>query len=161
MKAFEIVNGHFANLFTTLFEGGFAELRLIQPEEGDGKDPLASGLEIYCSPPGKKLSTLSLMSGGEQALTAAALIFAVFLANPAPLCVLDEVDAPLDDANVDRFCRMLDEMRKKTDTRFLVITHNPVTMSRMDRLYGVTMAEQGVSQIVSVDLQKAAELAAA
>ncbi|MDX2235578.1 MAG: chromosome segregation protein SMC, partial [Hyphomonadaceae bacterium] len=123
-------------------------------------DPLAAGLEIFACPPGKRLSTLSLMSGGEQALTATALIFAVFLANPAPICVLDEVDAPLDDANVDRFCRMLDEMRRLTDTRFLTITHNPVTMSRMDRLFGVTMAERGVSQIVAVDLQRATELAA-
>lgn len=153
--AFEAVSAHFAALFATLFEGGEATLKLTESD-----DPLAAGLEIYASPPGKKLTTLSLMSGGEQALTATALIFAVFLANPAPLCVLDEVDAPLDDANVDRFCRMLAEMRKRTDTRFLVITHNPVTMARMDRLYGVTMAEAGVSQIVSVDLQKATALAA-
>ncbi len=155
MAAFEIVNGHFAQLFATLFEGGQAELRLTESD-----DPLAAGLEIFACPPGKRLSTLSLMSGGEQALTATALIFAVFLANPAPICVLDEVDAPLDDANVDRFCRMLDEMRRLTDTRFLTITHNPVTMSRMDRLFGVTMAERGVSQIVAVDLQRATELAA-
>jgi chromosome segregation protein len=155
MAAFEVVNGHFAQLFATLFEGGQAELRLTESE-----DPLAAGLEIFACPPGKRLSTLSLMSGGEQALTATALIFAVFLANPAPICVLDEVDAPLDDANVDRFCRMLDEMRRLTDTRFLTITHNPVTMSRMDRLFGVTMAERGVSQIVAVDLQRATELAA-
>jgi chromosome segregation protein len=112
-------------------------------------------------PPGKRLTTLSLMSGGEQALTATALIFAVFLANPAPICVLDEVDAPLDDANVDRFCRMLDEMKKLTATRFLVITHNPVTMARVDRLYGVTMPEHGLSQLVSVDLGRARQLAAA
>ncbi len=156
LKAFEIVNANFAKLFATLFEGGVAELRLTESE-----DPLAAGLEIFACPPGKRLSTLSLMSGGEQALTATALIFAVFLANPAPICVLDEVDAPLDDANVDRFCRMLDEMRRLTDTRFLTITHNPVTMSRMDRLFGVTMAERGVSQIVSVDLQRATELVAA
>jgi len=153
--AFEKVSAQFAILFATLFEGGEATLKLT-----DSDDPLAAGLEIYASPPGKKLTTLSLMSGGEQALTATALIFAVFLANPAPLCVLDEVDAPLDDANVDRFCRMLGEMRKRTETRFLVITHNPVTMARMDRLFGVTMAEAGVSQLVSVDLQKAAALAA-
>ncbi|MFZ4601437.1 MAG: AAA family ATPase [Caulobacterales bacterium] len=153
--AFEQVSAHFAALFATLFEGGEATLKLT-----DSDDPLAAGLEIYASPPGKKLAALSLMSGGEQALTATALIFAVFLANPAPLCVLDEVDAPLDDANVDRFCRMLAEMRKRTDTRFLAITHNPVTMARMDRLYGVTMAEAGVSQLVSVDLQRAAALAA-
>ncbi|MGE3303507.1 MAG: chromosome segregation protein SMC, partial [Hyphomonadaceae bacterium] len=160
VAAFEVVNGHFGALFATLFEGGEAHLKLIEPESGEG-DPLAAGLEIFASPPGKKLSVLSLMSGGEQALTAAALIFAVFLANPAPLCVLDEVDAPLDDANVERFCAMLDAMRKRTETRFLVITHNPMTMARMDRLYGVTMAERGVSQLVSVDLQRAAELAAA
>lgn len=156
LKAFEIVNTNFAKLFATLFEGGVAELRLTESD-----DPLAAGLEIFACPPGKRLSTLSLMSGGEQALTATALIFAVFLANPAPICVLDEVDAPLDDANVDRFCRMLDEMRRLTDTRFLTITHNPVTMSRMDRLFGVTMAERGVSQIVAVDLQRATELVAA
>ena len=154
--AFEQVNAHFGALFATLFDGGEAALKLTESD-----DPLAAGLEIYASPPGKKLTALSLMSGGEQALTATALIFAVFLANPAPLCVLDEVDAPLDDANVDRFCRMLEEMRRRTETRFLVITHNPVTMARMDRLFGVTMAEAGVSQLVSVDLQKAAALAAA
>jgi chromosome segregation protein len=154
LKAFEAINGHFTTLFATLFEGGQAELKLTESE-----DPLASGLEIYACPPGKRLSTLSLMSGGEQALTASALIFAVFLANPAPLCVLDEVDAPLDDANVDRFCRMLNEMRRQTDTRFMVITHNPVTMARMDRLYGVTMGEPGVSQLVSVDLKQAAAMA--
>lgn len=156
LHAFTIVNERFSKLFATLFEGGQAELRLTESE-----DPLAAGLEIFACPPGKRLATLSLMSGGEQALTATALIFAVFLANPAPICVLDEVDAPLDDANVDRFCRMLDEMRRLTDTRFLTITHNPVTMSRMDRLFGVTMAERGVSQIVSVDLQRATEMAAA
>jgi chromosome segregation protein len=125
-------------LFEALFGGGQAELKLVESD-----DPLEAGLEIYACPPGKRLAVMSLMSGGEQALTAAALIFAVFLANPAPVCVLDEVDAPLDDANVDRFCRMLDEMRNRTDTRFIVITHNPVTMSRMDRLYGVTMPERG------------------
>ncbi|MFZ4070153.1 MAG: chromosome segregation protein SMC [Caulobacterales bacterium] len=156
MAAFETVNAQFAALFGALFDGGEAGLKLIEND-----DPLAAGLEIAAAPPGKRLSTLSLMSGGEQALTATALIFAVFLANPAPLCVLDEVDAPLDDANVERFCRLLDEMRKRTDTRFIVITHNPVTMARMDRLFGVTMAEAGVSQIVSVDLQKATALAAA
>jgi chromosome segregation protein len=160
-EAFNIVNGHFGVLFSTLFEGGAAELRFHPPEDGSEIDPLTAGLEIYAQPPGKKVSVLSLMSGGEQALTATALIFAVFLANPAPICVLDEVDAPLDDANVERFCNMLDEMRRRTDTRFLVITHNPVTMARMDRLYGVTMAERGVSQLVSVDLKRAAELAAA
>ncbi|MBI1250643.1 MAG: AAA family ATPase [Alphaproteobacteria bacterium] len=155
LAAFEKVNANFTALFQTLFEGGAASLHLTEND-----DPLAAGLEVLAQPPGKKLSALSLMSGGEQALTATALIFAVFLANPAPLCVLDEVDAPLDDANVDRFCRMLDEMRKRTDTRFIVITHNPVTMSRMDRLFGVTMVEPGVSQLVSVDLGRARQLAA-
>lgn len=156
LAAFDIVNGHFKALFETLFEGGSAELRLSL-----GDDPLAGGLEIYACPPGKRLQAMSLLSGGEQALTAASLIFAVFLSNPSPICVLDEVDAPLDDSNVDRFCRLLDEMRKRTNTRFLVITHHPVTMARMDRLYGVTMVERGVSQLVSVDLQKAEELVAA
>ena len=156
IQAFENVNAHFKTLFRALFRGGQAELRLV-----DADDPLAAGLEIFAQPPGKRLGTLRLMSGGEQALTAAALIFAVFLSNPAPVCVLDEVDAPLDDANVDRFCRMLDEMRTRTNTRFIVITHNPVTMSRMDRLFGVTMREKGVSKLVSVDLNAAEELVAA
>ena len=156
LEAFETVNEHFKALFTALFRGGQAELRLVEAD-----DPLASGLEIMAQPPGKRLGTLNRMSGGEQALTAAALIFAVFLSRPAPICVLDEVDAPLDDANVDRFCRMLDEMRRRTDTRFIVITHNPVTMSRMDRLFGVTMREKGVSKLVSVDLGTAEELVAA
>jgi chromosome segregation protein len=155
MRAFEVVDAHFAQLFATLFDGGQAALKLTENE-----DPLDAGLEIFAQPPGKRLTHLSLLSGGEQALTATALIFAVFLANPAPLCVLDEVDAPLDDANVDRFCRMLDEMKRLTTTRFVVITHNPVTMSRMDRLYGVTMPEQGISQLVSVDLGRAQALAA-
>jgi chromosome segregation protein len=155
MRAFEEVDAHFAQLFATLFEGGQANLKLTESD-----DPLEAGLEIFAEPPGKRLSHLSLLSGGEQALTATALIFAVFLANPAPLCVLDEVDAPLDDANVDRFCRMLEEMKRLTTTRFIVITHNPVTMSRMDRLYGVTMPEQGVSQLVSVDLGRAQAMAA-
>lgn len=156
LEAFERVDAHFRKLFETLFEGGRAELRLTESD-----DPLEAGLEIFACPPGKKLENMSLLSGGEQALTASALIFAVFLSNPAPVCVLDEVDAPLDDANVDRFCRMLDEMRRMTETRFLVITHNPLTMSRMDRLYGVTMAERGVSQLVSVDLAGAEQLIAA
>lgn len=156
VAAFETVNEHFKALFTALFQGGQAELRLI-----DAEDPLNAGLEIYAQPPGKKVGTLNLMSGGEQALTATALIFAVFLSRPAPICVLDEVDAPLDDANVDRFCNMLNEMRQRTDTRFVVITHNPVTMSRMDRLYGVTMREKGVSKLVSVDLEAAERLIAA
>lgn len=156
LEAFERVNEHFKALFTTLFRGGEAELRLV-----DSDDPLDSGLEIMAQPPGKRLGTLSLMSGGEQALTATALIFAVFLSRPSPICVLDEVDAPLDDANVDRYCRLLDEMRRRTNTRFIVITHNPVTMSRMDRLFGVTMREKGVSKLVSVDLDAAEELVAA
>ena len=156
VAAFETVNRNFSTLFTRLFNGGQAELRLI-----DSEDVLEAGLEIYASPPGKKLSSMSLMSGGEQALTATALIFAVFMANPAPVCVLDEVDAPLDDANTERFCRLLDEMAKETKTRFLIITHQALTMSRMNRLFGVTMVERGVSQLVSVDLNKAEQLAAA
>jgi chromosome segregation protein len=156
LDAFTQVNSHFGSLFTALFGGGHAELRLTESD-----DPLDAGLEIYASPPGKRLGQLSLMSGGEQALTATALIFAVFLSRPAPICVLDEVDAPLDDANVDRFCRLLEEMRTRTETRFIIITHNAVTMSRMDRLFGVTMQERGVSRLVSVDLQAAERLAAA
>jgi len=155
MAAFGVIDGHFRSLFTTLFEGGEAELRLVESD-----DPLEAGLEIFACPPGKRLAVMSLLSGGEQALTAAALIFAVFLANPAPICVMDEVDAPLDDANVERFCNMLDEMRRRAPTRFIAITHNPLTMSRMDRLYGVTMPERGVSQLVSVDLRQAEALAA-
>lgn len=155
LTAFDEVNVNFSNLFTHLFGGGEAKLMLIESD-----DPLEAGLEIMCQPPGKKLATLSLLSGGEQTLTAMALIFAVFLANPAPICVLDEVDAPLDDANVTRFCDLLDEMTRRTETRFLIITHHAVTMSRMDRLFGVTMGEQGVSQLVSVDLKKAEALVA-
>lgn len=155
LTAFEQVNESFRTLFTHLFGGGSASLQLVESD-----DPLDAGLEIMCQPPGKKLSTLSLLSGGEQTLTAMALIFAVFLANPAPICVLDEVDAPLDDANVTRFCDLLDEMTRRTDTRFLIITHHAVTMSRMDRLFGVTMQEQGVSQLVSVDLKRAEQLVA-
>jgi chromosome segregation protein len=155
LTAFEEVNASFGTLFTHLFGGGEARLVLVESD-----DPLEAGLEIMCQPPGKKLSTLSLLSGGEQTLTALALIFAVFLANPAPICVLDEVDAPLDDANVTRFCDLLDEMTRRTDTRFLIITHHAVTMARMDRLFGVTMAEMGVSQLVSVDLKKAEALVA-
>ncbi len=155
LTAFDQVNSNFSMLFTHLFGGGEANLVMVESD-----DPLEAGLEIMCQPPGKKLSTLSLLSGGEQTLTAMALIFAVFLANPAPICVLDEVDAPLDDANVTRFCDLLDEMCRQTDTRFLIITHHAVTMSRMDRLFGVTMAEQGVSQLVSVDLKKAEKLVA-
>ena len=155
LAAFDEVNRSFGMLFAHLFGGGEARLVLVESD-----DPLEAGLEIMCQPPGKKLSTLSLLSGGEQTLTALALIFAVFLANPAPICVLDEVDAPLDDANVTRFCDLLDEMTRQTDTRFLIITHHAVTMSRMDRLFGVTMAEQGVSQLVSVDLKKAEAMVA-
>jgi len=155
LTAFEQVNSNFSLLFTHLFGGGEASLVMVESD-----DPLEAGLEIMCQPPGKKLSTLSLLSGGEQTLTAMALIFAVFLANPAPICVLDEVDAPLDDANVTRFCDLLDEMCRQTDTRFLIITHHAVTMARMDRLFGITMAEQGVSQLVSVDLKNAETLVA-
>ena len=155
LTAFEQVNANFRTLFTHLFGGGEANLVLVESD-----DPLEAGLEIMCQPPGKKLSTLSLLSGGEQTLTAMALIFAVFLTNPAPICVLDEVDAPLDDANVTRFCDLLDEMTRRTETRFLIITHHAVTMSRMDRLFGVTMQEQGVSQLVSVDLKRAEALVA-
>jgi chromosome segregation protein len=155
LLAFEQVNASFGNLFTHLFGGGEARLVLVEND-----DPLEAGLEIMCQPPGKKLAVLSLLSGGEQTLTAMALIFAVFLANPAPICVLDEVDAPLDDANVARFCDLLDEMARRTKTRFLVITHHAVTMARMNRLFGVTMGEQGVSQLVSVDLKKAESLVA-
>jgi chromosome segregation protein len=155
LTAFDQVNANFSNLFVHLFGGGEAKLVLVESD-----DPLDAGLEIMCQPPGKKLSVLSLLSGGEQTLTALALIFAVFLANPAPICVLDEVDAPLDDANVTRFCDMLDEMTRQTNTRFLIITHHAVTMSRMDRLFGVTMGEQGVSQLVSVDLKDAEAMVA-
>ncbi|MBX3529209.1 MAG: chromosome segregation protein SMC [Rhizobiaceae bacterium] len=153
LTAFGVVNAQFQRLFTHLFGGGTAELQLIESE-----DPLEAGLEILARPPGKKPQTMTLLSGGEQALTAMALIFAVFLTNPAPICVLDEVDAPLDDHNVERFCNLMDEMAASTDTRFVVITHNPITMARMNRLFGVTMAEQGVSQLVSVDLQTAESL---
>ena len=149
-EAFVKVNAYFQELFTTLFGGGTAELSFVESD-----DPLEAGLEIIARPPGKKPQTMTLLSGGEQALTAMSLIFAVFLTNPAPICVLDEVDAPLDDANVERFCNLLDSMRQRTNTRFMVITHNPITMSRVDRLFGVTMAERGVSQLVSVDLTTA------
>ena len=155
-EAFEQVDGHFRRLYTRLFEGGQAHLALI-----DSEDPLEAGLEIYAQPPGKRLQSLTLLSGGEQALTAIALIFALFLTNPAPICVLDEVDAPLDDANIERFCDLLDTMIAETSTRYLIVTHNAVTMSRMHRLFGVTMVEQGVSRLVSVDLGAAEELLAA
>jgi chromosome segregation protein len=157
LAAFAQVNEHFTALFVRLFGGGQAHLKLEQAEE-DSDDPLQSGLEIMASPPGKRLQALSLLSGGEQALTALALLFAVFLTNPAPICVLDEVDAPLDDANVDRFCRLVDEIAESAETRFLIITHHRLTMARVDRLFGVTMAEKGVSQLVSVDLQAAERL---
>ncbi len=153
LSSFEVVHNHFKRLFTELFGGGTAELQLIEHD-----DPLEAGLEIIAKPPGKKPATLSLLSGGEQALTALALIFAVFLTNPAPICVLDEVDAPLDDHNIERFCDLLDEMTRLSSTRFIIITHNPITMARMNRLYGVTMAERGVSQLVSVDLEGAVKL---
>ena len=155
LAAFEVVNHSFGSLFRHLFGGGEARLELV-----DSDDPLEAGLEILCQPPGKRLAALTLLSGGEQTLTAMALIFAVFLSNPAPICVLDEVDAPLDDANVTRFCDLLEEMRRRTATRFLVITHHAITMGRMDRLYGVTMGEPGVSQLVSVDLGQAERMVA-
>ncbi|MEC8199874.1 MAG: chromosome partitioning protein ParA, partial [Pseudomonadota bacterium] len=153
LAAFEQVNQHFEELFVHLFGGGRAHLALT-----DAEDPLEAGLEIMASPPGKKLQIMSLLSGGEQALTALALLFAVFLTNPAPICVLDEVDAPLDDANVERFCNLLDEITKASKTRFLVVTHHRLTMAKMDRLFGVTMGERGVSQLVSVDLQTAEQI---
>jgi chromosome segregation protein len=156
LTAFEAVDRHFRSLFTTLFEGGQAHLELVESD-----DPLEAGLEIMAQPPGKRLSTLTLLSGGEQALTAIALIFALFLTNPAPICVLDEVDAPLDDANIERFCDLLDRMVNETATRYLIVTHNAVTMSRMHRLFGVTMIEKGVSRLVSVDLGGAERLLAA
>ena len=155
LEAFTKVNRKFNEVYTKLFNGGTAKIELV-----DSEDPLEAGLEMFVSPPGKRLQSITLLSGGEQALTALSLIFAVFLVNPSPICVLDEVDAPLDDANVTRFCGLLDELTKITNTKFIIITHHALTMSRMHRLYGVTMAEQGVSQLVSVDLQKAEELVA-
>ncbi|MDA8687927.1 chromosome segregation protein SMC [Candidatus Pelagibacter bacterium] len=155
LDAFTKVNRKFNEVYTKLFNGGTAKIELVNSD-----DPLEAGLEMYVSPPGKRLQSISLLSGGEQALTAMSLVFAVFLVNPSPICVLDEVDAPLDDANVTRFCSLLDELTKITKTKFIIITHHALTMSRMHRLYGVTMAEQGVSQLVSVDLQKAEELVA-
>ena len=153
MESFSAVNKHFNQLFTTLFGGGHAELQLINSD-----DPLQAGIEILASPPGKKMQSLSLLSGGEQALTALAIIFAVFLTNPAPICVLDEVDAPLDDTNVSRFCDLLKDIAERTNTRFLVVTHHRMTMAKMDRLFGVTMEQKGVSRLVSVDLQTAETL---
>ena len=155
VDAFEKVNRKFNDVYTKLFNGGIAKLELIESD-----DPLDAGLEMLASPPGKRLQSITLLSGGEQALTALSLIFAVFLTNPSPICVLDEVDAPLDDANVTRFCALLDELTKITETKFIIITHHALTMSKMDRLYGITMPEKGVSQLVSVDLQKAEELVA-
>ena len=150
MESFSAVDKHFTQLFKTLFGGGHAELQLVNSD-----DPLQAGIEILASPPGKKMQALSLLSGGEQALTALAIIFAIFLTNPAPICVLDEVDAPLDDSNVSRFCDLLKDIAERTDTRFLIVTHHRMTMARMDRLFGVTMEQKGVSRLVSVDLQTA------
>ena len=155
LEAFTKINRKFNEVYTKLFNGGSAKLELV-----DSDDPLEAGLEMFVSPPGKRLQSITLLSGGEQALTALSLIFAVFLVNPSPICVLDEVDAPLDDANVTRFCNLLDELTKITKTRFVIITHHALTMSKMHRLYGVTMAEKGVSQLVAVDLQKAEEMVA-
>ncbi len=153
MTVFDAVDQHFGSLFTRMFGGGRAHLGMVGSD-----DPLTAGLEIYAQPPGKKLATLSLLSGGEQALTALCLIFAVFRCNPAPICVLDEVDAPLDDANVMRFCMLLQDMVREAGTRFLVITHHQLTMAHVDRLYGVTMHERGVSRVLSVDLDRAAAI---
>ena len=150
IEAFDKVDRKFNEVYTKLFNGGSAKLELV-----DADDPLEAGLEMLVSPPGKRLQSITLLSGGEQALTALSLIFAVFLTNPSPICVLDEVDAPLDDANVTRFCNLLDELTKITDTKFIIVTHHALTMSKMDRLYGVTMPEKGISQLVAVDLQKA------
>ena len=155
LDAFEKVNRKFNEVYTKLFSGGSAKLELV-----DSEDPLEAGLEMFVSPPGKRLQSITLLSGGEQALTALSLIFAVFLVNPSPICVLDEVDAPLDDANVTRFCSLLDELSNITRTRFVIITHHALTMSRMHRLYGITMPEKGISQLVAVDLEKAEELVA-
>ena len=155
LEAFEKVNRKFNEVYTKLFNGGNAKLELV-----DSDDPLDAGLELLVSPPGKRLQSITLLSGGEQALTALSLIFAVFLSNPSPICVLDEVDAPLDDANVTRFCNLLIELTKITTTRFIIVTHHALTMSKMDRLYGVTMPEKGVSQLVAVDLQKAESMVA-
>jgi chromosome segregation protein len=155
IEAFEKVNRKFNEVYTKLFNGGNAKLELV-----DSDDPLEAGLEMLVSPPGKRLQSITLLSGGEQALTALSLIFAVFLTNPSPICVLDEVDAPLDDANVTRFCSLLEELTKITSTKFIIVTHHALTMSKMDRLYGVTMPEKGISQLVAVDLQKAESMVA-
>tara|TARA_E500000178_G_scaffold5039_1_gene5228 strand:- start:24 stop:617 length:594 start_codon:yes stop_codon:yes gene_type:complete len=153
LVSFQKVQEQFQKIFKQLFGGGESRLEFTDPN-----DPLNSGLEIKAKPPGKQLQTLSLLSGGEKALTAISLLFAVFLSNPSPLCILDEVDAPLDDTNVARFCDLLDEIKSSTNTRFMIITHHRLTMARMDRLYGVTMSEKGVSQLVSVNLEKAVGL---
>ena len=155
MEAFSKVNRKFNEVFTKLFNGGNAKLELV-----DSDDPLEAGLELLVSPPGKRLQSITLLSGGEQALTAISLIFAIFLTNPSPICILDEVDAPLDDANVTRFCSLLDQLTSMTKTKFIIITHHALTMSKMNRLYGVTMPEKGISKLVAVDLQKAEELVA-
>jgi len=155
LEAFTKVNRKFNEVYTKLFNGGSAKLELVESD-----DPLEAGLEMLVSPPGKRLQSITLLSGGEQALTALSLIFAVFLTNPSPICVLDEVDAPLDDANVTRFCNLLDELTKITNTKFIIVTHHALTMSKMDRLYGVTMPEKGISQLVAVDLQKAESMVA-
>ena len=150
LEAFAKVNRKFNEVYTKLFNGGTAKIELV-----DSDDPLEAGLEMFVSPPGKRLQSITLLSGGEQALTALSLVFAVFLVNPSPICVLDEVDAPLDDANVTRFCSLLEELIKITNTKFVIVTHHALTMSKMNRLYGVTMPEKGISQLVAVDLQKA------
>ena len=155
IEAFEKVNRKFNEVYTKLFNGGNAKLELV-----DSDDPLEAGLEMLVSPPGKRLQSITLLSGGEQALTALSLIFAVFLTNPSPICVLDEVDAPLDDANVTRFCSLLEELIKITNTKFIIVTHHALTMSKMNRLYGVTMPQKGISQLVAVDLQKAESMVA-
>ena len=155
IEAFEKVNRKFNEVYTKLFNGGNAKLELV-----DSDDPLEAGLEMLVSPPGKRLQSITLLSGGEQALTALSLIFAVFLTNPSPICVLDEVDAPLDDANVTRFCNLLEELINITNTKFVIVTHHALTMSKMNRLYGVTMPEKGISQLVAVDLQKAESMVA-
>jgi chromosome segregation protein len=155
LGAFEKINRKFNEVYTKLFNGGSAKLELV-----DSDDPLEAGLEMLVSPPGKRLQSITLLSGGEQALTALSLIFAVFLTNPSPICVLDEVDAPLDDANVTRFCNLLEELTNITNTRFIIVTHHALTMSKMNRLYGVTMPEKGISQLVAVDLQKAESMVA-
>ena len=155
LEAFEKVNRKFNDVYTKLFNGGSAKLELV-----DSEDPLEAGLEMLVSPPGKRLQSITLLSGGEQALTALSLIFAVFLTSPSPICILDEVDAPLDDANVTRFCNLLSELIKITRTKFIIVTHHALTMSKMNRLYGITMPEKGVSQLVAVDLEKAEKLVA-